>query len=504
MKKLIFLLLAVSFLFICACGEKDAPTSVAPDSVTVCGEVINAHEKNGEKVFYLPSFACGTDTGDARVMHSENLPALFISTENGLDEVNESADHSVSASGSLTVFDKDGNTLCGSVPIKIKGRGNATWHAEKKPYQIELEAAESLLGLCRAKKFILLANYYDPSLLRNRIALDIAKKCGAVSTPDCVPVDLYADGDYLGSYLLCEKIGIGEGRIEIADLEKENKSLLEKKPSEYGRGGVTEGAENGSAKWYELPVCPSDISGGYLLEVDYTERYPDEKCGFVTSRGLPVVIKSPEYVSEDEVNYIKEYFCDFEDALFSDDGVNGKEIHYSEYADMDSLVFRYLIEEFTLNIDGGISSFYIYKDKDENGGKLNFSCAWDYDCAFGNYALYADLTSPETLFAASSETRNAGSMPSIFFAMMKHDEIRAAVKEYYSGVFKDAVTSVLDGFDECAGYVSSSAEMDGDLYGDTSRFDFYKADAGKGFADAVLYLRDFICARVEFFDKTFK
>lgn len=543
-KTLIPIISVLLVLLFAACAESTGgePQEGSRDvklSVICGGETVLPYEDESGKIFFLPSFASdallsvegeavingetvkgggyadmlsdcssftlgvGDDAEEVRVMRSENLPAVFIKTDGGLDSVNASEDHSVYVSGSLSVIDESGKCLYSGELKKIRGRGNATWDGEKKPYQIELSSSASLLGLAKAKKYVLLANFYDPSLLRNTAALSIAENCGAAATPGFAAVDLYADGEYLGSYLLCEKAGIGSGRIEISELEKITEKLLSAPPESYLRGGETVGAEPGSDKWYNLPENPSDITGGYLLEVEYTERYPDEASGFVTKRGLPVVVKSPEYASREQTEYIKNYFEEFEDALFSEDGYNSEEKHYSDYADVDSLIFRYLLEEFTLNIDGGISSFYIYKDTDASDGRLNFSCAWDYDCSLGNYALYADLTSPEALFSASSETRNAGSMPNIFFALTSHEEIKAKICKYYAETFRPAVCATLTELYSEIERIAASAEMDYARYPDTSRFDKYKADAGRDFESAAEYLTDFVSRRISFFDSTF-
>ncbi|MBE6538226.1 MAG: hypothetical protein E7671_02030 [Ruminococcaceae bacterium] len=531
-------------LFVCACGE--AGVSVDKETLDVCsvgvkiGDEVIKIQKNfneGGYTLYLPSFADGIvwslegsvlvngkaiQNGDGAdilltldnvdiegtnvsVMRSEGLPTLFLYPDDGnMDKVNASPDHSYSTPGEYALVAANGEKISSGDLKKIRGRGNATWNGtEKKPYQIDLESAELLLGLAKAKKYVLLANYYDPSLMRNSLAFYLAIGCAEGYSPSFAHVDLYAAGEYLGSYLLCEKIEISEEKIDIFDLEDATEELLEDDPDAYERGGSTEGAEWGSSKWWELPAENEDVTGGYLLEVDYPERYPDEVSGFVTNRGLPIVISSPECASKAQVEYIKEYVCDFEDALYSNDGYNAKGKHYSDYADIDSLVFRYLFEEFVLNIDGGISSLYIYKDTEANGGKLNFSCVWDYDCALGNYNKYADLTSPETLFVASNPTRNNGTMPSWFYTMFLHEDIRVRVNEYYTETMRPIAISMLEYADAVSSEISASAKMDEKLYRGYATKGYFGADSGESFDEAVNYLKDFIERRIAFFDETF-
>ncbi|MBQ8208392.1 MAG: CotH kinase family protein [Clostridia bacterium] len=468
-------------------------------------EINGKSVSNGESAEMLlasQNFSAGEAL--VKVMRSANLPSLFLISDDGsMDKIDSSDDHSYSSSGAFSLISSDGELLSAGRLKKIRGRGNATWYGtEKKPYQIELSAAQSLLGLAKAKKYVLLANYYDPSLLRNRLVFDMVQAIEGYS-PSCRSVDLYAHGEYLGSYLLCEKIDIAENKIAIYDLESETEDLLLLDPDEYPRGGSLTGAEKGSSKWFETEIEPEDITGGYLLEVDYPERYPDEVSGFVTERGLPVVIKSPECASKAQVEYIKEFVCDFEDALYSENGYNDKGKHFSEYADVDSLIFRYLLEEFVLNIDGGISSFHIYKDREGNGGKLNFSCVWDYDCSLGNYDLYADLTSPEMLFVASSETRNNGTVPSWFNALLGHEDMAERISSYYAEAFRPMVLMMAESIEGFSSEIKASAEMDDALYGGLEKRNFYGAESGSSFEEAKAYLIDFVNRRIEFFDLHF-
>ncbi len=551
---LVFICIAFS-LFFCSCENRspfpvnntNSPQSknnhtssinITEVGVSICGESINIQKDAGGSGFtlYLPAFsgdavwilphktlimgkeASSGDSADVlysaskieiagqsvKIMRSANIPSLFLNSDEGtMSNIDNSPDHSYGTPGDFSLISSDGELLSAGRLKKIRGRGNATWHGtEKKPYQIEFSSSVSILGLAKSKKYILLANYYDPSLMRNSIAFDIAKISEDYSVSG-EPIDLYACGEYLGAYLICEKIDISENKIDIFDLEKATEKENAENLENYERGGSVLGTENGSSKWFSLPNDPADISGGYLLEVEYTERYPEEVSGFVTSRGLPVAIVSPKYASKAQVEYIKNFFCDFEDALYSPTGYNEKGKHYSEYADIDSIIFRYLFEEFALNIDGGISSFHIYKDTDKNGGELIFSCVWDYDCSFGNYNKHADLTSFETLFTGESERRNQGAMPSYFNAMLGHDEIVSRVRDYYKNIFRKGALEALADIDRRFEYIKASAEMDAWLYSSFSAHSFYGANCGSTPSEACNYLKDFISGRIKFFDMHF-
>ena len=116
-----------------------------------------------------------------------NLPALFIDLPDGYDpgrsERVEGRDPGRPGSRTARHADTRGphgaaNNLEGASLEAIKGRGNFTWTLEKKPYQIKFDSSTPVLGMPTAKTWILLANHADPSLLRNKVAYDLAAEFG--------------------------------------------------------------------------------------------------------------------------------------------------------------------------------------------------------------------------------------------------------------------------------------------------------------------------------------
>ena len=87
-------------------------------------------------------------------------------------------------------------------------------------------------------------------------------------------------------------------------------------------------------KWINIPNDPVDITGGYLLELEFASRYNDEISGFVSNHGQWVVVKSPEYASEAEVRYIAGLYNEAEEALYSETGYNSIGKHYTDYFEL--------------------------------------------------------------------------------------------------------------------------------------------------------------------------
>ena len=101
----------------------------------------------------------------------------------------------------------------------IRGRGNSTWRAPKKPYKIKLDDRANLFGMGANRHWVLIANYYDTSLTVDRMIGWLGDQMGFDFTPRGVPVDLFMNGQYYGSYLLMEEVRVGENRVDIDEVE---------------------------------------------------------------------------------------------------------------------------------------------------------------------------------------------------------------------------------------------------------------------------------------------
>ena len=102
----------------------------------------------------------------------------------------------------------------------IRGRGNSTWRAAKKPYKIKLDDKINLFGMGKNKHWALIANYYDTSLTVDRFVAWLGDQMGMPYTPRGVPVDLFMNGEYYGSYLLMEEVRVDSNRVDIEEVDK--------------------------------------------------------------------------------------------------------------------------------------------------------------------------------------------------------------------------------------------------------------------------------------------
>lgn len=317
---------------------------------------------------------------------SPNLPVLYITTESGsLDYIHKKKTNK--EAGTLLFVNAEGEVEYDGDLTHIKIRGNSSTTFAKKNYQIKLTDGANLCGMGKCRTWILTGNYRDKSLLRNQITLDMAEYAGLAYTPEHMPAEVYINNEYMGLYLFSEKVMIDDDRVAIADLEAATEALNEKDLSEYPLSGAKK-ATPGQFKAYSIPNNPEDITGGYLVEFEaYSSRYKDEASSYHTILKNTLVVKSPEYCSVEQMQYITSFMQAFENAIFAEDGVDphtGK--HYSDLVDLDSLVAKYMLEEVSKNYDGNNSSMFFYKPADSQSTVAFAGPAWDYDSAYGSYA----------------------------------------------------------------------------------------------------------------------
>lgn len=321
-----------------------------------------------EKIYHLNIESAGRTNGyDVVFMGSEHIPAVYVSTESGSkDYILESKGNS--ESGELKIITANGSIEYKGGVAQISGRGNSTWTSyDKKAFSVCLDSPYPLCGMDSGKKWKLLALAREGTKMQTKLVMYLGKELGMRYTPQCVWVDLYLNGVYEGIYLLCESVSVGEGRVEIYDLEKENEILNQ------GMDFASLHFSEENIKGYDIEDG-KDISGGYLLEQDDI-YYDDKNSGFITERGVKFCLRGPDPASRNQVLWIRNYIQNIEDMLYS------QPQDYEEYLDQDSFAKKFLLNEISLNYDAYVTSEYFYKDM--NADLLYAGPLWDYDTSFG-------------------------------------------------------------------------------------------------------------------------
>lgn len=334
------------------------------------------------------TFTQGSETFAFILMKSENIRSLFLTSGDPAQNRSwvEQKKSNKAKNVSLLMLGADGHVVYDGGLKTVKGRGNSSWEYGKKPYQIKLENKTDLLETGDPAEaettWVLLANYCDPSLLHNTLTFALATELGLAYTPHCQPADLYYDGEYRGSYLLCEKTEVSKGRVAVHDLEDDMEDAnpgVEDFDALPTAQGTTAGS--GAYRYVTGLTLPEDATGGYLLEIDYPLRADEEKSWFRTRQGAYLVSKSPEYLSEEGIQYIQGVYQRFEDAVYNGgtDPAIGKD--YSQLMDVRSLAACYFLLELSEDIDAFQSSTFFYKPQGDD--KLYAGPLWDFDQGYG-------------------------------------------------------------------------------------------------------------------------
>lgn len=318
---------------------------------------------------------------DQQFYQVTNLPTVVIHTLSGsdpVDKVNELASNiSIISNEGKTIFEQDGTSRL---------RGNNSMTHPKKPYRIKFsEKRRPLDAPAKAKKWTLINNYGDKTLLRNCLAFEISRRMGIGFTPYCRPVDVFMNGEYKGCYQLCDAIEVRYNRVNVTEMDST----------------CTEGDE---------------LTGGYLIEIDaYASKEPKN---FTSSRSTPVTIKYPdeEDILTVQFNYIKQYYNSFENSLYKSNWKD-PELGYRQYLNLPSFHRHFLVGELSGNTDTYWST-YMFKDRYDT--QFFVEPVWDFDLAFENDNRTYPICN-QTDYIYRTKGSSAGSFKSIVDRIMVTD-----------------------------------------------------------------------------------
>lgn len=327
---------------------------------------LGVRQEAGKDAFvFSSSFVIkGEDAATHGVVVNTGLPVLYLDTENAAPILSKE-DY---VPGILSIRGTEQGEHLEAASCQVRGRGNTTWEWPKKPYLIKLDKRESLLGMPKHKRWVLLANFMDRTLMRNRISMQVASMTGLDWTPRCRSVELVLNGRHVGNYLLIEQVRVDENRVPVAEMTPQD----------------NEGAA---------------LTGGYLLELDFhfnnEVQWKDPhgygfQPGFESSIPFSVKYPDPDVLTGPQLNYIKGYVSKAANALY---GANFKdpEKGYAAYLDVDSFVDYWLVFEIMGNHElGNPGSVFFHKDRD---GKLQAGPCWDFDWGVLSYR-----TSPQAQY----------------------------------------------------------------------------------------------------------
>ena len=252
----------------------------------------------------------------------------------------------------------EGGTLIQEYPILTRVRGNFSASHENKPYRIKFNDGKSHHMLhgsprdespAKAKKWTLINNFGDKTLIRNNVAFEISRRAEMPYTPWCRNVDLLLNGEYRGCYQLTDWLGIDEKRVNITEMTPED-------------------------------VEGEALTGGYFFEMNgYASSDP---VHFNSLQGNPITVHSPgdDEIQDVQFTYLRKHFNDMENSVFSVNYTDAEK-GYRPLLDLDSFLRYFLAEEYVGNTDM-IWQVFMYMERGDD--HIYTGPVWDHDLGLDN------------------------------------------------------------------------------------------------------------------------
>lgn len=399
-----------------------------------------------ETQFYLPS----------------GLPLVIINTV----DAEEPYDKEHNIPSYVRIIDTDHTYVIDTATSRL--RGNASTQFPKKPYRIKFESKQQPLDApAKAKKWTLINNYGDKTLMRNLLAFHISQQMQMPYTPYGRAVDVMLNGEYKGCYQLCDQIEVNKNRVNIDEME-------------------------------DTDISGINLTGGYLWEID-AYAY-EEKSWFNSNHNIPVTIKSPDEddITQEQTNYLVQFFNAMEADVYGSHFTH-PENGWRRLLDAETFLKHFLIGELSGNTDT-YWSVYQYKKRGED--KIYTGPVWDFDIAFDNdYRTYPLNNRSE--FVCLSGGSVAGDMGNFVRRIIINDsQTIPQLRELWGAARQQITEEKL-----CAWIDSLAAEMDQSQRLNFMRWNILNRQehmnpVARGSYEAeISYLKEYITKRIEWMDK---
>lgn len=395
-----------------------------------------------------------------------DLPYIYIETQDGklptnkVDYVNCSftITNTENENHSFTVTMKDEYGDNDSVGIRL--RGNSTMGYAKKPYRIKFDKKKSFFGSEKNKSWVLLADYLDPSDMRNYTAHELARKYENLDFVVSVHhVVLYINNVFKGVYLLTDQVDEKEGRTGVeTDFDAE-----------------------------------TDIDFPFLIEMSHDANSGNvEGVDYFTIEGYePIEIKYPEKEDRDSGGIVYNYIVNYMKAVCTllDNGNTPIEVAFrgktetvdlNDLVDEDSLIDFLLVNEIMGNADSTWKSINMHKSKN---GKLKFGPVWDFDAAAIPSWTGTPAQATNDLSIANKTFTLGGVIAKRWLA------IDGNKQRFYNRFMetRDYVLEIVKQLDEYRAYISEAGKADAKLW--------YGNSGETRFAEQYTFLRNYLIAR---------
>jgi len=417
---------------------------------------------------------------------SSNLPIIVINTNGGviIDDEKIPADMGIiyNGEGVRNNLTDPFNHYNGKIGIEF--RGSSSQQFPKKPYAIETRDSTGenlnvmLLGMPSENDWVFNAEYNDKTLMRDVLVYDMARTTGSYASRTRY-FEFVLNNEYVGTYVLMEKIKQDKGRVNIKGLDPDD-------------------------------IDGDNLTGGYIIKVDkldgedngwWTSTYPPfPGCQFPTKYQFH--IPKPADIVPQQVNYIKSFVTNFESVMNSptfEDTATG----YPKITDEMSFVDFFLINEVARNVDGYRLSSFMYKDRDSKNPKLVMGPVWDFNIALGNANYYDGwlqngweiqyLTS-EPSFMSTDQFQ----VPFWWKKLFESQRFRSKVKERWAELKNGALNKdrIFGKIDSLVTYLNESQIRNFQRWPILNQYVWPNYYIGNSYANEITYLKNWINGRL--------
>ena len=465
-----------SYFYLPGSGDENNEYTFTYKLMRQCALYINGEKVEAEEITLNPLEPLELTVVHERLLAARDYTVLVGTVDNGLPVVMiNTVENRIIFNktdyipASMKILDSRDNPVSMGLyegNIEIRGRGNATFALPKKSYNFEIADKTQMLDMTAAREWTLMANYRDKTLMRSYTAYELSRDMGAAFAPKMRFVDFVLNDEYVGTYMLGERIKIDEGRLNLLKIKADT-------------------------------TVPNELTGGYILEVSSTDKYSSSDIIFETKKlkwntGNFFVIKQPgeKNLPPEAYEYIKNYVNEAEDALFGDDfkdPVNG----YRAYIDAASVIDWYLINELYKQVNANFNEkVFMYKPR---GEKLHVGPVWDFELGGGNIS-HSTCDAPEGWYV-----RDAAWITRMFedeaFAKEFQDRWNYVKRNYFDALFRR--------IDDTAELLERSQQMNfskWSILGISVWPNAEGASSRNTYKSEVDYLKDWLTSRIEWMD----
>ena len=346
-------------------------------------------------------------------LQSSNTASMYVNTASGsMDYVNSEKNHKEKSR--IVLYNKDGELdYTGGFTDQIRGHGNHTWWAyEKKSYNLYLNNPTDLLGLGEGSKWVLLGNTRDDTHLRNKIVMDFAGEVGSYNgfSSGSDYVNLYANGEFLGLYLLCRSV---------------DDNLVN--------------------------VLSESDGNNFAIELLPVSRIESGKKSVRFNESMAIEIEYPDWISNEQKNKIEEFVLSFDKYL---NGRSTSKGELSDFIDIQTWAEKYLVDLVFNEYDASYASKFFWGSLDNM--RLYAGPCWDYDLAIGYHSTYYS-------FVDEKKWRSAGENDGVpwNYGLWCIPEFRDYVVRMYQDKFHNRLEMLVNaGIEKEAGIITTAIELE--------------------------------------------